>query len=87
MNVASPEKLVDCHCVNRDRNEKKSQLRGQKLARAVAQQQEKHPWQKDHGVAVGKLPAARIAVAPKNEGQKPNRDPGRSSENSAFSKK
>ena len=79
--------MVDRHRVNRDRNEKKTQFGGQQLARAVTYEEEKHPWQQDHGVAVGKLPASGIAVAPKYQGQKHNRDPSWTSKGSAFSKK
>src|SRR5260370_30090078 len=77
MDLVCPKKLVagdgvDCH-----RNNKKRRFDRGNFRRPIAEQQEKHPGQKHHCVAVGELPAAGIAVCPKGECKQTDRCPSR----------
>src|SRR5438876_12032799 len=77
MDLVRPKKLVagdgvDCH-----RNNKKRRFDHGNFRRPIAEQQEKHPGQKHHCVAVGELPAAGIAVCPKRECKQTDRCPSR----------
>ena len=63
-NILGPEKFINRHNVDRDRDGEQHRLSGRDPARPVADEEEKHPREQNHGVTIGELPAARIAVEP-----------------------
>ncbi len=66
---------------------KKRSFGNRYLRRSIARQQKEHPREKNHGVAIRKLPPAWISMAPKHERHNPNRNPRYRPVPSACSKK